>query len=177
MITITPIRIREHYNIISSMMEALHVSEHEFFPKTAAWESIADSYMQHVITMQEDCDGACLLAYSDDTPAGFIFAYLEEADESRIEDYTGDTLYVSDGYVAQPFRRQGIYRLLNEELERMYIEQGIRRIVRYTLTNNHRMQQFLAAKDYEPVRLVYEKWLTQDGKNAIPIFPDKTTKK
>lgn len=177
MITIKPIRIRDHYALISGMMEQLHLSEKEFFLKTATWESIAVDYMQHVMETQETCDGTCLLAYVDETPAGFIFAYLEEADESRIEDYTNDTLYVSDGYVAAEFRRQGIYKLMNEELEGIYIEKGIRRIVRYTLANNIRMQQFLASKDYEPVRLVYEKWLTEDGKKPIALFPEKTGNK
>lgn len=171
MITIRSIQIRDHYDLINSMMEQLHLSEKTFFLKTAAWESIASNYMQHVMEMQETCDGTCLLAYVDAQPAGFIFAYLEEPDESRIEDYTGNTLYVSDGYVANEFRRQGIYRMMNEELERIYVEMGIRRIVRYTLANNHRMQQFLVSKDYEPVRLVYEKWLTPDGKKPVPLFP------
>lgn len=176
MVTITPIRIRDHYALISSMMEQLHLSEKNFFLKTAAWESIASNYMQHVIEMQEECDGTCLLAHVDNTPAGFIFAYLEEADESRIEDYTNDTLYVSDGYVAAEFRRQGIYRLMNEELENIYIKKGIRRVVRYTLANNIRMQQFLESKDYQPVRLVYEKWLTEDGQKPLPLFPDNPKK-
>ncbi|MBO9730628.1 MAG: GNAT family N-acetyltransferase [Chitinophaga sp.] len=176
MVTITPIRIRDHYALISSMMEQLHLSEKSFFLKTASWESIASNYMQHVIEMQEECDGTCLLAHVDNVPAGFIFAYLEEADESRIEDYTNDTLYVSDGYVAAEFRRQGIYRLMNEELEKIYIQKGIRRIVRYTLANNLRMQQFLASKDYQPVRLVYEKWLTEDGQKPLPLFPGNAQK-
>ncbi|NLR56789.1 GNAT family N-acetyltransferase [Chitinophaga polysaccharea] len=173
MITIQPIQIREHYALINSMMEQLHISEKEFFLKTAAWESIAADYMQHVIDTQETCEGTCLVAYVDNTPAGFIFAYLEETDESRIEDYTNDTLYVSDGYVDKAFRRQGIYRLMNEELENIYIAKGIRRIVRYTLTNNHRMQRFLDTQHYTPVRLVYEKWLTDDGKNTLPLFPEQ----
>lgn len=152
------------------MLKELHLSELEFFPKTAAWEDIQADYMQHVISTQEENDGTCLLAAKDGEPAGFIFAYVEEPDESRIEDYTGNTLYVSDGYVAPAFRRMGIYRQLNDALEAIYIQKGVRRIVRYTLSNNLRMQQFLASQQYEPVRLVYEKWLTPDGKEAIKLF-------
>ncbi len=156
--------------MIAGMMKALHESEKAFFHKTANWQEIATDYMQHVIEMQEEYDGACIVAYVDQQAAGFIFAYVEPCDESRIEDYTGDTLYVSDGYVDPAFRRQGIYRSMNEALEKIYIDKGVRRIVRYTLANNIRMQQFLASKDYEPVRLVYEKWLTPDGENSIPLF-------
>lgn len=170
MITITPIRIKDHYELLSAMLKELHISELEFFPKTAAWEDIQTDYMQHVISTQEENDGTCLLATKDGEPAGFIFAYVEEPDESRIEDYTGDTLYVSDGYVAPAFRRMGIYRQLNDALEAIYIQKGVRRIVRYTLSNNLRMQQFLTSQQYEPVRLVYEKWLSPDGKQAIKLF-------
>ncbi|MCW3463424.1 GNAT family N-acetyltransferase [Chitinophaga nivalis] len=171
MITITPIRIREHYTVMLTLLEALHVSEQEFFPNTANWKDIATDYMAHVMEMQETCDGACLMAYDGDIPAGFIFAYTEEPDESRIEAYTGNTLYVSDGYVVPAYRRQGIYQQLNEALENSYIKKGIRRIVRYTLANNHRMQAFLASKAYTPVRLVYEKWLSPDGTESLPLFP------
>lgn len=170
MITITPIRIKEHYTLLSAMMKELHLSERAFFPQTAVWEDIQENYMEHVISAQEENDGTCLLAAKDDEPAGFIFAYVEEPDESRIEAYTGNTLYVSDGYVAPAFRRMGIYRQLNDALETIYLQKGVRRIVRYTLSNNLRMQQFLASQQYEPVRLVYEKWLTPDGKAPIRLF-------
>ncbi|HVI43247.1 MAG TPA: GNAT family N-acetyltransferase [Chitinophaga sp.] len=170
MLTITPIRIREHYTLISSMMEGLHNNEHSLFSKTASWQSIEADYMQHVISTQDECDGTCLMAYMAEKPAGFIFGYVEEADESRIEDYTGNTLYVSDGYVVPEFRRQGIYRQLNDVMEKTYIAKGIRRLVRYTLSNNLRMQQFLSSQKYEPVRLVYEKWLTPDGQGTYDLF-------
>ncbi|CAL1516708.1 GNAT family N-acetyltransferase [Chitinophaga sp. MM2321] len=176
MLTITPILIRDHYALIAAMMQALQDSENTFIHKMAAWESIAADYMQHVISTQETSDGTCLLAYSDGIPAGFIFGYIEEADESRIEDYTGDTLYISDGYVAPAFRRQGIYRRLNEALEKIYIDKDVRRIVRYTASNNHRMQQFLASQQYESVRIVYEKWLTPDGKEQIKLFTEDDRK-
>ncbi|WP_160711606.1 GNAT family N-acetyltransferase [Chitinophaga solisilvae] len=172
MITITPIHIREHYTLMSGMMKGLHESELDYFHQTARWEHIAGDYMQHVISMQESNNGSCLLASWNGEPAGFIFGYTEEPDESRIEAYTGDTLYVSDGYVAPEFRRLGIYRALNAELEKIYIAQGIRRMVRYTLSNNYRMQQFLSSQQYEPVRIVYEKWLTADAKDHVKLFPE-----
>ncbi|MFB6455022.1 GNAT family N-acetyltransferase [Chitinophaga sp. Hz27] len=170
MITLTHIRIRDHYKIMADMLHQLHLSEKEYFPATAAWEDIADNYMQHVIEMQEEYEGTCIVAWDRDKPVGFIFAYLEYPDESRIEDYTGDTLYVSDGYVAPDYRQMGIYRSMNEDLENKYIAQGIRRMVRYTLTNNKRMQAFLTSKNYTAVRLVYEKWLTPDGQEPKKIF-------
>ena len=166
---IRSVRISEHYDSISDMMRGLHESEKELFNKTDDWDSISDNYMQHVINTQENYNGTCLVAYIDGRAAGFIFGYEEEDDESRIEAYEGKDLYVSDGYVKPEYRRLGIYRELNEKLEAIYIQQGVRRILRFTLSSNRRMQAFLERENYQPVRLLYEKWLSPDGQSVLPL--------
>src|ERR1043166_1414814 len=95
---IKPVRIADHYKIISDMMHQLHLHEHSLFDKTAAWEDIEQNYMRHIIKMQEECEGTFLIAYLNNVPSGFIFGYLEDQDDSRIEVYRGQELYVSDGY-------------------------------------------------------------------------------
>ena len=141
------------------MMHELHLHEHSLFDKTAAWSDIEPSYMRHIIAMQDECDGTCLVAYLNGSPTGFIFGYVEDQDDSRIEVYLGKELYVSDGYVAKEARGSGIYRKLNMALERIYIDKGIRRICRFTLVNNTRARGFLDSEGYVVTRLLYEKWL------------------
>ncbi len=158
-VEICSVRIAEHYQVISGLMHLLHLHEHSLHNKTAAWVNIEDSYMRHVIKMQDECEGLCLLAYVSSVPVGFIFGYVEEQDDSRIEIHEGKELYVSDGFVAEEYRRMGIYRLLNSMLERHYIEKGIKRIIRFTLVNNTGMREFLDEEEYVVTRLLYEKWL------------------
>ncbi len=158
-ITIRPIKIADQYQLISTMMHELHLHEHSLFDKTAAWSDIEASYMRHIIKMQEEYDGCCLIAYLDDSPVGFIFGYVEDQDDSRIEVYRGKELYISDGYIVKESRGQGIYRQLNRKLEQIYIEKGVRRICRYTLVNNTRARSFLESEEYVVTRLLYEKWL------------------
>lgn len=175
-IHIKAVQIQEHYAVISQFMKELHESEKELFDKTALWSNIETSYMRHAIACQDECDGTCLIAYNNDEPVGFIFGYIDEPDDSRIEEYDDKELYVSDGYVGAQYRRKGIYKLLNDELERIYIAKGVRRIIRFTLTSNTRMQGFLEHEHYQPVRLLYEKWLGADGKEILPLHlhkPDK----
>ena len=141
-------------------MHELHLHEHILFDKTAAWADIETSYMRHVIQMQEEQDGVCLMAYADNNkPIGFIFGYVEEQDDSRIEVHEGKELYVSDGFVQEAYRRQGIYSMLNQQMEQHYISKGIKRIIRFTRVNNTRMRQLLENEGYEVTRLLYEKWL------------------
>jgi ribosomal protein S18 acetylase RimI-like enzyme len=158
-VEIKPVSIIEHYKVISAMMHELHLHEHSLFDKTAAWTDIEDSYMRHVIKMQQEQEGTCLVAYLNEHPVGFIFGYIEDQDDSRIEVYMGKELYVSDGYVAEHVRGHGIYSRLNKQLEEIYIGKGIRRICRYTLINNTRMRKLLDKQGYGVTRLVYEKWL------------------
>lgn len=166
---IKPVRIRDHYTVISDMMRGLHESEKQLFNKTDDWDVICNNYMKHVMEMQDDYQGTCLVGYVAGQPAGFILGYEEEEDESRIEAYEGKDLYVSDGFVYPEYRRIGLYRAMNKMLEEIYIERGVRRILRYTLTSNLRMQRFLEQEQFQPVRLLYEKWLTPDGKGVVPL--------
>ena len=156
---IKPVVIADHYQVIAGMMQELHKNEHSLFDKTAIWTDIEAGYMRHVIQMQQENDGCCLIAYVDNNAAGFIFGYIEEQDDSRIEIYEGKELYVSDGYIANKYRRLGIYHKLNEELELYYIEKGVRRITRFTLVRNAGMRALLEKQGYDVTRLLYEKWL------------------
>jgi GNAT superfamily N-acetyltransferase len=158
-IEITPVIITEQYELISGFMHLLHLHEHSLNDKTAAWQDIEASYMRHVIKMQEESDGLCLVAYVNKVPSGFIFGYVEEQDDSRIEIHEGKELYVSDGFVKEENRRMGVYRMLNAYLEQHFINKGITRIIRFTLVNNTNMRQFLEEESYSVTRLLYEKWL------------------
>jgi len=163
-ILIRPIQIKEQYALISDMMRGLHESEQGLFDKSDTWDNIAANYMNHVISMQEENEGVCLVAYIGEKAVGFIFGYAEEDDDSRIEVYKGIELYVSDGYVTPLYRKQGVYEKLNEALEKIYTDKGVRRITRFTLSSNTRMQHFLEKNGYVVTRLLYEKWLEPDGK-------------
>lgn len=156
---ITSVQIADHFEVISQLMHELHVHEHSLFDKTAAWADIETSYMRHVISTQEQNEGLCLIAYVNGLPAGFIFGYAEEQDDSRIEIHEGKEVYVSDGFVKEEYRRMGIYRMLNDQLEKHYVDKGIKRFLRFTLINNTRMRQFLESEEYVVTRLLYEKWL------------------
>lgn len=158
-IIIKSIKIDQHYAIVSEMMNGLHTNEKRLHSKTALWHSIKSAYMSHVIDMQKNCEGICLMAYVSGQPAGFIFGYAEEPDDSRIEEYVGKEVYVTDGYVMPEYRRRGIYKMLNAMLEEAYAKMGVGRISRHTLVVNEGMRALLEQQEYVATRVLYEKWL------------------
>lgn len=158
-IKIKEVSIKENQETISALMQGLQQSEYEYFDKTAIWDEIEENYLQHLISTQEELDGTCFVAYHGCNAVGFIFGYAEEPDDSRIEIDTGKELYVSDGYVLPEYRKQGIYKKMNELLEQKYVAKGVRRITRFTLVNNEPMKRFLDSSGYKPTRILFEKWL------------------
>ncbi|MGI8634608.1 MAG: GNAT family N-acetyltransferase [Segetibacter sp.] len=158
-IEIREVSIREQQAVISLLMQGLQESEHGFFDKSAPWEEIKENYLQHMILMQEESEGTCPIPYVGTAAVGFIFGYLEETDDSRIEIDTGKELYVSDGFVLPYYRKQGFYKRMNEVLEAKYVQKGVRRIKRFTLVNNEPMKTFLTSSGYKATRILFEKWL------------------
>ena len=157
--SIKKIKISEHLPIVDELVGELHISEKEMNDKTADWPHIRDHYLNFMMECEEENDGTFLIASIDEKPVGFLFGYIDEKDDSNFELGDADDLYVSEGYIKQEYRKQGIYSALNKAFEETYKEYNIRKIYRYTLCNNEIMQRWLAHQGYQPVRLVYEKWL------------------
>lgn len=155
---IHPVNIADHYEVVANLMRLLHENELSLNPRTAYWPNIEANYMRHVMAMQEDCEGHCLLASVESMPVGFMFGYLEYENDSRIEANKGPELYVSDGYVLPEYRRQGIYAQMNKMMEQHYSTMNVSRILRFTHANNANMQSFLEHNGYTVTRLLYEKW-------------------
>ncbi|RQO29875.1 hypothetical protein DBR32_14960 [Taibaiella sp. KBW10] len=158
-ITIRSINIAEHRDIADELVGALHESELELNPRTAHWPMIRKHYLNFLQECQETCQGTFLLAEDRGVAIGFLFGYVVEQEDSNFEIGDDNDLYVSEGYVKPDYRKQGIYTLLNQTFETRYKDFPIRKIYRYTLYNNDKMQHWLSKQGYKPIRLVYEKWL------------------
>lgn len=157
--TIRKISIRENLSVADELVGELHLSEKEMNANTAEWSKIRENYLHFMIECEEENDGTFFIAEIKGRAIGFIFGYIEEKDESNFEQGYGDDLYISEGYVKEEYRKQGIYAALNTAFEEAYKDYSLRRIYRFTLSNNHTMQNWLSKQGYRPVRLMYEKWL------------------
>ncbi|WP_426478019.1 GNAT family N-acetyltransferase [Chryseobacterium sp. CBSDS_008] len=157
--SIRKIKINENLSIVDEMVGELHVSEKEMNNKTADWSQIKENYLRFMSQCEKENDGTFFIAEVHGKAIGFLFGYIDERDDSNFELEKGDDLYVSEGYVKKEFRKQGIYSALNTAFEKNYEDYKIRKIYRYTLCTNDTMQRWLASQGYQPVRLVYEKWM------------------
>ncbi|CAI8733958.1 GNAT family N-acetyltransferase [Chryseobacterium sp. IT-36CA2] len=157
--SIRKIKISKNLSIVDELVGELHVSEKEMNNKTADWSLIRQNYLRFMTECEEENNGTFLIAEVDGKAIGFLFGYIDEKDDSNFESGEGDDLYVSEGYVKKEFRKHGIYSALNKAFEEAYTDYKIRKIYRYTLCTNDTMQRWLTSQGYQPVRLVYEKWM------------------
>jgi ribosomal protein S18 acetylase RimI-like enzyme len=157
--TIRKIKISDHLSIVDELVGELHVSEKEMNEKTADWSKIRKHYLRFMTDCEEENDGTFLIADVNGKAVGFLFGYIDEKDDSNFELGDADDLYVSEGYVKQEYRKLGIYSALNKAFEETYKDYNIRKIYRFTLCNNYTMQSWLDKQGYQPMRLLYEKWL------------------
>lgn len=158
-IVISQILIKDNLTLVDELVGALHVSELSLNIKTARWKDIKKDYLQYMVECEEEADGKFFVAYDQQKAIGFIFGFVEVKDNSNFEIGEGNDLYISEGYVNETYRNLGVYGKLNNTFVESYSKQPIRRIIRYTLSNNETMQHWLVNKGFNAVRLVYEKWL------------------
>lgn len=158
-ITVALISIKDNLTTIDELVGALHLSELSLNTKTANWKDIKNEYLQYMMECEKEADGKFFVANRHDKAIGFIFGFVEYKDNSNFEVGEGDDLYISEGYVDAAYRNIGIYEKLNNAFVESYSKKPIRRIIRYTLSNNKTMQHWLVNKGFSAVRLVYEKWL------------------
>lgn len=159
MIQIRPLDIITERETAATLLAALHDSEQALNTHTAAWKEIENQYLDYVAECIDEYDGLFLIAEAEGRTISFIFGYIETQDESNFEIGNGDDLYVSEGFVEPAYRKQGVYTLLNQAFEQHYRSFNLRRIFRYTLVNNEPMHYWLQKQGYQPIRVVYEKWL------------------
>ena len=155
---IKKINIAENLPIVDELLGELHDYERELSDKTANWQDFRESYIRHMIECEEENEATFLTAFVDGKAVGFLFGYVEDEDDSNFEVGDGKDLYVSEGYVKSEYRKHGIYTALNQHFEESYNNLNIRKIYRFTLTNNTRMQRFLESQGYKATRILYEKW-------------------
>ncbi len=159
LINIRPLDIVTERQTAAVLLAALHESEQTLNRRTADWKGIENQYLDYIAECIREYQGRFLLAETGGAAIGFIFGYIEKQDNSNFETGTGDDLYVSEGFVDPAYRKLGIYARLNQAFEAHYLSFDLRRIFRYTLVNNEPMHHWLPQQGYQPVRIVYEKWL------------------
>ena|SRR5712671_1067696 len=102
---------------VVAFVEAIQEHEREQVPELKPGPEIGKEYAEMLMRAVAERNGCMIMARADAAAVGFACAWIEPDDDPLIRDDARIQAYVSDIFVDQDWRRQGIASLLMDELE------------------------------------------------------------
>jgi ribosomal protein S18 acetylase RimI-like enzyme len=127
MVQIEPYR-PEHRRDIVSFVAAIQETERALVPQLKPAADIAAQYAEWLLRMTSQHDGTTVMAYDGNEPIGFACAWVDEDDDMLLDEQFRRHARVSDVFVAEPWRRRGIGRLLLRAIEDEMSRRGCRQM-------------------------------------------------
>lgn len=144
---------------VTAFVEAIQEHERAMVPQLKPGRDIGDSYTADLLESVAARSGAILLARAGDETIGFACAWIETEDDPLLREEARAHAYVSDLYVVDAWRRQGVARLLMEALEAGMRRRGCRRIRVCSKAGNAMALDCYAAMGYRPYEVIFAKSL------------------
>jgi ribosomal protein S18 acetylase RimI-like enzyme len=107
----------EHRRYIEHFVAAIQETERALVPQLRPAADIAAQYAEWLLRMTAQRDGTMVMACDGDEPIGFACAWVDEDDDMLLDARFRRHARVSDVFVAEPWRRRGIGRLLLGAIE------------------------------------------------------------
>src|SRR5262249_54566511 len=120
---------------------------------------IGKQYAEMLTRVAAERDGCIIMARADAGAVGFACAWIEEDDDPLIRDDARIHAYVSDIFVDENWRRQGIASLLMDELEAKMRSCRCPRTQVCSKAANQLAVACYTARGYRPYEIVFAKRL------------------
>lgn len=156
MITIAPAG-EQHFATLVGFVEAMQEYERAHVPDLKPGVEIGAAYAATLMRTVQERNGLILLAQDDVAPVGFACAWVERDNDPLLRAEARRHAYVSDLFVRDTWRRQGIGRMLLDAIEARMGERGCRRIRVCSKAANVAALSCYQAAGYRPYEIVLEK--------------------
>src|SRR5467141_67775 len=113
---------------VVAFVEAIQEHERQHVPELKPGPEIGKQYAEMLIRAVAERNGCMIMARADTAAVGFACAWIAQDDDPLIRDDASIHAYVSDIFVDQNWRRQGIASRLMDELEARMRSRGCSRI-------------------------------------------------
>lgn len=144
---------------VTAFVEAIQEHERAMAPELKPGHEIGDSYTADLLRSVAAQRGAILLARASGETIGFACAWVEVEDDPLLREEARPHAYVSDLFVVDTWRRQGVARLLMDALEVRLRRGGCRRIRVCSKAGNVMALDCYAAMGYRPYEVIFSKSL------------------
>jgi ribosomal protein S18 acetylase RimI-like enzyme len=154
---------------VVGFVEAIQEHEREQVPELKPGPEIGKQYAEMLMRAVAEHNGCVIMARADAGAVGFVCAWIARDDDPLIRDDARLHAYVSDIFVDQNWRRQGIASLLMDELEANMRSRGCSRIRVCAKAANQLAVACYTARGYQPYEIIFTKRLDNGAlaSNAI----------
>lgn len=142
---------------VTEFVAAIQEHERAVAPDLKPGDEIGPGYAEMLLRAVADRNGLILLAREREGAVGFVCAWIDADDDPLLRDDARAHAYVSDLYVRDEWRRNGVGRMLLHAIEAAMRERGCRRIRICSKAGNLAALQCYAALGYEPYEVILSK--------------------
>jgi ribosomal protein S18 acetylase RimI-like enzyme len=147
------------FEVIRGFVESIQEYERAKVQELKSGAEIGTDYTETLIDAIADRrrQGIILIAKIDNNAIGFACAWIDEDNDPLLRDDARRHAYVSDIFVADAWRRQGVARLLLQALETAMRQRGCERIRICTKATNLAALSCYEATGYRPYEIILSK--------------------
>ena len=132
--------------------------ERRLDPRMPSGESIADDYLQEMFLQCRQFAGSVFIGEQDEKIAGYI-TILTKYVSDDIDDGPRKFGFITDVFVDEKFRGQGIGRALLKHAENHARENGVSEMMIGVLASNHQARSLYLTQGFEEFAIKLEKKL------------------
>jgi ribosomal protein S18 acetylase RimI-like enzyme len=142
-----------------AFVEAIQEHERELVPELKPGPEVGKRYAEMLTRVVAERDGCIIVARADAEAVGFACAWVDKDDDPLVRDNARIHAYVSDIFVDQNWRRQGMASLLMDEIEAKMRSRGCSRIRICSKAANQLAVACYTARGYQPYEIIFAKRL------------------
>jgi ribosomal protein S18 acetylase RimI-like enzyme len=144
---------------VVAFVEAIQEHEREQVRDLKPGPEIGKQYAEMLMCAVAERNGCIVMARAEADAVGFACAWVAQDDDPLIRDDARIHAYVSDIFVDQGWRRQGIASLLLDEVEARMRSRGCSRVRVCSKAANQLAVACYTARGYRPYEIVFTKRL------------------
>jgi len=148
------------FETIKTLVESIQEFERTYVPELKLGVEIGAAYTEKLVNTIANQQGVIFLAKTDTDTVGFVCAWIDEDDDLLLSEDARTHAYISDIFVSEDWRRQGVATLLLQAVETEMRQRGCQRIRICTKAANLSALTCYKANGYSAYEIVLSKRLT-----------------
>ena len=147
------------FETLWSFVAAIQEHERLHVPELKEGAEIGRPYAQLLLDNVAEKQGLILVARDGSVPVALICAWISDDDDTLLRDYARRHAFVSDLFVADSHRRQGLAGKMLRAMEQEMSRRGCRRIRICSKATNEQAWKCYGANGYQPYEILFSKTL------------------